>query len=255
MVFARLALIKFSTAAMGLALAGVASGQVADVGTGAAANINADVGQDGANARGTNLDTNAGVDTNANIEQRLGGNANQDAFGVTFDSSVNNGLVVQEALPNSAASRIGLRAGDRIIGFNGRTYSDVDGFNADLARFNSNSNTPIIYERDGRLYTRNIRLSGQNNVRSGSGYDNSYDNSGQSHSVGRPNYGVSESMSGNVSDTMNGGYSGQNTGDGSCCGGSTGYQPAAVYSDPCRNSRGHNRGHHRGRRTRHGRGC
>lgn len=184
---------------------------------------------------------------NTNTGRGLNGHANRDAFGVTFDSGVTNGLVVQQALPNSAAARIGLRTGDRIIGFNGRTYSNADGFNADLDGFNSNLDTPIIYERDGRLYTRNVRLSSQNSVRNGSGtFDGGQSGSNQiSHSVGRPIYGESGAMSGD----NNGDYASQAGTSGYADGGNGVFQNASYHSrrccDPC--------GHQHGRRGRHGR--
>ena len=324
MVFERMALKSFSWAAMGLALAGVASGQ--DVDTGAAAGINTNRGQDNpgatadANAPGANVDAkvdvnldanadanqigaNAGVQTNdtqagaainadgtrsgvplngespavgaannvdasgriqldangsqlranTNSGQALNANANRDAFGVTFDSSVTDGLVIQQALPNSAAARIGLRKGDRIIDFNGQTYPNADGFNADLDRFNSNSDAAITYERDGRRYTQNVRLSSQNGVRNANGTDyGGQSHSGQiSHSVGRPIYGVSGSMSGDTSGTMDSGYSGQAQASGYSHGGGSVYQTTGYHSRHCCQPRGH----HHGRRVRHGRSC
>ncbi len=335
MVVERMVRSSLTWAAMGLSLAGVASGQ--DVETGAAAGVNANIGQDNANAAaaaapGARVDANAGVNLDPKADaNRIGANAgvqssqtqaggelnadgtradaqinadgtradvqlngdsaaagatnnadvnvrsqldadvngnrlqggvntnsgrgpnvhaNRDAFGVTFDSGVTNGLVVQQALPNSAAGRIGLRAGDRIIGFNGRTYSNADGFNSDLDRFNSNSDTPIIYERDGRLYTRNVRLSLQNGVRNGSGtFNGGQSNSDQiSHSVGRPSYGESGAMPGD-SNNMIGDYASQADTSGYSYGGNTAFHTASFHGrrccDPC--------GHHHGRRGRHGR--
>ena len=327
MVFERIALKSFSWATMGLALAGVASGQ--DVDTGVAAGANANIGQDNANPAAdanvpdVNLDAradanqigaNAGVQTketpagadlnadgthadaqinadgtrsgaqlnsdrpavgttnnvdvngrtqldanvnrsqtggNTNNGQGLNANANRDAFGVTFDSNVTDGLVIQQALPNSAASRLGLRAGDRIINFNGRTYTNADGFNADLDSFNLNSDMPITYERDGRRYTQNFRLASHSGVRnSGGSHNNGQSQSGEiSHSVGRPIYGASGSMSGISSSTLDGGYSGYANANGYSYGESSGYQTASFHSrrccDPC--------GRHHGRRSRHAR--
>lgn len=326
MVFERMALKSVSWATMGLALAGVASGQ--DVDTGAAAGINTNSGQDNAgaaaNAPGTNPDAKVDVnlDANANANQiganagvqsndtragaqlnadgtqadtqinadgtrsgaqlngdsrtnnnvdvngraQLGNNAdrsrtranttngqgpngitNRDAFGATFDSNVTDGLVIQQALPNSAASRLGLQQGDRIIDFNGRTYSNADIFNTDLDSFNSNADTPLTYERDGRRYTRNFRLWSQNGVGIGSNpYNGVQSNSGQMlHSVGRPMYGGS----GTSSNTLDGGYSGYADASGYSYGGSSGFQTASFQSrccDPCG-------GRHHGRRFRHGR--
>ena len=290
MVFERMALKSFSWATMGLALAGVASGQ--DVDTGAAAGINTNSGQDNASAAanipganvGVSLDAkadanrigaNGGVQTNdtragaeLNADGNVNGsqnranstngqganlNANRDAFGVTFDSSVTDGLVIQQALPNSAASRIGLRAGDRIIGVNGRTYRNADGFNTELDRFNSNSDTPIIYEREGRLYTQNFRLSSQNGVRNSSGPNyGSQSYSGQmSHSVGRPIYGVSDSMPSSGTANAAGDYGQAGTG-GYSHGGSSVYQSGSFSSGHCCQPCGGHHNHH-GRRGRHGR--
>ena len=212
---------------------------------------------------------NSNVQSNANAEataqqnrveesQALNAAASENPFGATFDSRTTDRLVIQNLQPNSTATRLGLQAGDRIIGFNGQTYNDVSQFDRDLAQLDRNSDTPIIYERNGQRFTQRFRMPPSDvhqtyNAQT-DGNQGWNGNSGQfgqgSHSLNRPVYGVSSSS--NYSAGMHQGqsYMGNATGSGSgsyygsaCCGDSM--PVAQAYS-------GHyqHRQHHGGRRHR-----
>jgi hypothetical protein len=238
---------SFSVAAIGLALSGVAVGQVAGPGLGNGsidpdaqidANVTADaaaavdtnatsnvektlgaqtdgvqIGTDGTagtNRPNLNADVQSNSGAEANVPQnRIDGSqtsnaaANLNPFGATFDSQTTDRLVIQNLQANSTASRLGLQAGDRIIGFNGQTYTDVNQFNRDLSRLDRNSDFPMIYERNGQRYTQRFRMPAsdvQQTYNNGTNYNQGWNGQcGQSfHSSNRPVYGAS----------YNNGYSG-----------------------------------------------
>ncbi len=290
---------SFSVATIGLALSGVAVGQVAGPGLGngsidpdaqidanvtadaaAAADTNATSNVDkalGAQNDGVQLDSDATAGTNrpnlntdvqsssdAEViarQNRIEGSqtsnaaANSNPFGATFHSQTTDRLVIQELQPNSTASRLGLQAGDRIIGFNGQTYNDVSQFDRDLARLDRNSDFPMIYERDGKRYTQRFRMPAsdvQQSFNDGSNGNQAWNGQSGSgfHSANRPVYGASYN-NGN----SGGMYHGQNhmgvtggIGNGSeygsaCCGGMVQVQHS--YSGHSYHGR-----HHGGRRHR-----
>ena len=280
---------SLSLAVMGLALSGVAVGQVAVPGAGngnvgsdvqvdvnataptvdAATSANVDAnsnvntipgaqingvqaGTDAAartNDQNINSDvqsnTNAGVDAlqnRANLSQNSNATTNANPFGATFDSSTTDRLIIQNLQPNSTASRLGLRTGDRIIGFNGQTYTDVNQFDRDLTQLNGNSDVPFIYERNGQRFTQPFRMSASNGQQTYGSSDNGNQGwSAQSGSIGqisysanRPVYGLSNS---------NGYESGSSYGS-ACCG-------ESVHSQQCCSVQHHRGHHHSGRRHRH----
>lgn len=224
-------------------------------------------GQNNDSTINSNVNAGAnGAQNRANISQNSRGSANLNPFGATFDTNSTDRLIIQNLQPNSVASRLGLLAGDRIIDVNGRTYTNGGQFDQDLATWNSNTDIPITYERNGQRYTRNFRL-GQNNVQqtyNGSingnqGFNNQSYHSQQSYSADRPSYDVA----GNSSN-----YSGMSSNQG--CGpvgyGTVGYGTVAYGNDfnqgqDCCGGSGyieqsygyggrHGR-HHGGRRNRH----
>ncbi len=212
-------------------------------------NSNANVGEN-------RLNSNTGVTGSQNgvrLNQGTTGSSSLNPFGATFDARATDRLVIQDSAPNSAAARLGLQAGDRIIGVNGRTYTDVNQFNQDLGRLNGNNSVPIIYERNGQVYTRNFQPQFNNGQQSynGSTYGNhgssnpSYDSAQISHSVGRPTYGGQGNSGYYGGMVQNQGYAGGSAGYGSsfsqnqtCCA-----QPVAVHMC-C------HRTHHHGHRNR-----
>lgn len=188
--------------------------------------------------------TNAGAQTSGD---QTGSNAttNLNPFGATFDSSTTDRLIIQDLQANSAASRLGLQAGDRIIELNGQTYTDVDQFDRDLARLNGNTDVPITYERNGMRYTKSFRMSSQNPQQTyneptygNQGFNNQSHNSGQlSHSAARPMYGMEANpgYSGGAAAYGNNSYQGQ-----ACCGG-----PVHVQQCGCGHQHGGRRHHRR----------
>lgn len=179
-------------------------------------------------------------------------------FGATFDSSTTDRLIIQNLQPNSAAARLGLRTGDRIIGFNGQTYTDGNQFDRDLTQLNGNSDVPFIYERNGQRFTQRFRMSASNGQQTfnspcceSQGWNTQSGNFGQIfHSAGRPIYGMS-SHNGYTGDMHHGqGYVGV-TGSGSgsyhgsaCCG-------ESVHSHQCCSLNRHHGHYQVGRRHRH----
>lgn len=166
-----------------------------------------------------NSNVNAGLNglgDSATAQVGANGTNNVSPFGATFDSNTTDRLIIRDLQANSVASRLGLQAGDRIIGLNGQTYTDVTQFDRDLAQLNGNTDMPIIYERNGMRYTKNFRMSQQDAQQSHSGpiygiqgsNNQSYNSEQVSHSVNRPDYGTS----------FNNGYSGEMTPNQGCCG-------------------------------------
>lgn len=230
----------FSVAAIGLAVSGIAVGQVAGPGLGngsvdpdaqidaestakaaAAADVNATSNVD--QTRGTQTDEirsgidataqknrqniNSDAQSNINAEanarnNRVGGSqtsnasTNSNPFGATFDSRTTDRLVIENLQPNSTAARLGLQAGDRIIGFNGQTYNDISEFDRDLAQLDRNSDTPIVYERNGQRFTQRFRMLEADGQQTHNAPPfGSQDWNGQvgqgTHSANRPVYGLS----------------------------------------------------------------
>jgi len=265
-----------SWAVVGFAITGAAYGQVPAPGIpapgGAAPNVAAPGITDGsivrngqietetateaptpAAAAAVNVDiTNSGAQTSGD---QNGSNAttNLNPFGATFDSNSTDRLIIQNLQANSAASRLGLQAGDRIIELNGQTYTDVNQFDRDLAQLNANTDVPIIYERNGMRYTKSFRMSAQNPQQrynepayGNQDFRNQSDNAGQlSHSAARPMYGTPSNGAHRGGMEPNQGYHGGAAAYGNhswqgqvCCG-------APVYVEQC--GVGH---HHGGRRHR-----
>lgn len=271
-----------SWAVVGFAITGAAYGQVPAPGLaapglappgGAAPNVAAPEITDGSIIRNGQIDTETATEAqtpaasaevkvnNTNFgDQRSGdqnrGNAttNSNPFGATFDSNTTDRLIIQNLQANSAASRLGLQAGDRIIELNGQTYTDVNQFDRDLAQLNANTDVPIIYERNGMRYTKSFRMSSQNpqqryNEPAYGNQDirNQSDSAGQlSHSADRPMNGSpsngayrggmepNQGHYGGVTTYGNHSYQGQ-----VCCG-------APVYVEQC--GVGHRHGGRRHRR-------
>jgi len=296
---------SFSLAMMGLALSGVAVGQVAGPGIGNGnvgidAQIDADLSanppkpaSDVATPESVNANNNANTNLGAQVNgvqagvdaasrtnsesiksdvqstanaglgdlinrpnAALSSNAttNANPFGAAFDSSTSDRLIIQNLQPNSMASRLGLQAGDRIIGFNGQTYNDVNQFDRDLSELNGNSDVPFIYERNGQRFTQQFRMSAtdvqQNYGSANDGNQGSNAGSGTagpiSYSANRPSYGMSSS---------NGYTGGMNVVGMAGCGAISSYGSEPVYAQQCcsvNRQHGHNRAYqHGGRRHRH----
>lgn len=211
-------------------------------------------------AEGQNSNTDVRSTTNVRVDGRQNlpnGSADVSPFGATFDSAITDRIVIRDLQPNSTASRLGLQAGDRIIGFNGQTYTDANQFNRDLARLDKNADVPMIYERNGQRFTQRLRMPAINAQQSGN--DGSYGNQGWNgqpdqglHSANRPVYGASsnssysggmyqgQSCSGNTGMSGNGYHSSS-----ACCGDSM--QVAPVHSGHCEYRQRHGGRRHRNR--------
>ncbi len=165
---------------------------------------------------------NAGVNSlqnNANVTQNSNAAANARPFGArpfgaTFDASNSNRLIIRDLQPNSVAARLGLQSGDRIIGFNGQTYTDADQFDRDLNQLNGTSEVPFIYERNGQRFTQRLRMS--------SGNDQAGSIDQISYSANQPVFGVSSSN----------GYIGDMH-QGQAYGGLSGYGSGSDYGSAC----------------------
>lgn len=177
----------------------------------------------------------ADADIDANNESQIR-RFKSDQLGATFDSNYNDDLVIQNSPSGSEAARIGLLPGDRIIEVNGKTYNDVDSLNQDLSRWNSNTDIPIIFERNGRRYTQTFRLPAQDGQRT---YRNptqpnqlndnrAVDSQSISYSANRPDY----NMAGNYSnDPAGGGGYGSTVGVAPC--GPNPWSGQSCYNGSC----------------------
>ena len=274
---------SISWAVMGFALTGAALGQVAapgiaepgvvdpgipDPGTPAPAITDGTIIRDGqiktdtvteapttavdaAATAESNVKNNAGVDNPSTDPQDSNATSNLNNFGATFDSNATDRLIIQDLQANSTASRLGLQAGDRIIEFNGQTYTDARQFDRDLAQLNGNADIPVVYERNGMRHTKSFRMSSQNTQQpyGNQGSGNQYDNSEPlSHSAARPMYGT----------PSNNGYSGGMESHPGYPGGAAAYGNNSHHSQLCCGAPVHARqcgsGHRHGGR-RHRRCC
>lgn len=84
--------------------------------------------------------------------------ANQ--LGLTIDQNADN-IVIQDVTRDSAAARMGLRRGDRIVRYNNRDFNDHQAFNEALMNTPRDSQATIVYERGGQQYTRTMWLGEQ----------------------------------------------------------------------------------------------
>ena len=222
----------------------ISDAQKSDVQAGSGATVGAD-GQkvDSSVKSNVNADVN-GLSNPSTVPLGSNGTNNVNPFGATFDSTTTDRLIIRDLQANSAASRLGLQAGDRIIGLNGQIYNDVSQFDRELAQLNGNTDMPIIYERNGVRYTKNFRMSLQNDQQFDIGPSNG--NQGSNfHSVARPDYGMSS----------NSGYSGgmeSNQGymSGTAAYGNNSYPGQALYAGSAHAQHRDIGHHHGGRRHR-----
>lgn len=236
----------------------------ADAVNGVQADVNATARQNDQNANSEiRSNVNAGVNGGVNGQQNRAdaslnssSQANSRPFGATFDSRTTDRLIIQDLQPNSTASRLGLRAGDRIVSVNGQTYTDGELFERDLARLNASTDVPIIYERDGRRYTQRFRMSTLNGQQSYYGQPSynggNYGSQGNgyfgqvSHSANRPMYGGSngDMQQGQYGVTTDAGYGCGTSIGADCCG-------EVVQVNACYDGHGHHRHRHGRRHHRH----
>ena len=231
----------------------ISDAQKSDVQAGSGATVGAD-GQkvDSSVKSNVNADVN-GLSNPSTVPLGSNGPNNVNSFGATFDSNTTDRLIIRDLQANSAASRLGLQAGDRIIGLNGQIYNDVSQFDRELAQLNGNTDMPIIYERNGIRYTKNFRMSLQDAQQSqnGSTYENpgsndqSYNSEQVSHLVARPDYGMSSNSGYSGGMAPNQGYMG-----GTAAYGNNSYLGQALYAGSVHNQHRDIGHHHGGRRHR-----
>lgn len=83
------------------------------------------------------------------------------SLGIMLDDNSDQ-LIVSDIQQDSAAARMGLRQGDRIVRFNNRDFNDRRAFEEAMMNVPRDSQATIVYERGGQRYTRNAWLGQPN---------------------------------------------------------------------------------------------
>lgn len=81
-------------------------------------------------------------------------------LGATVDRDEKGNVVVSNILESSDAYRRGLRYGDEVIAFGGRSVSSVNAFKNALGIFPSGWRVPLSFRRDGERFDIYVRLAG-----------------------------------------------------------------------------------------------
>ncbi|MBX3412083.1 MAG: trypsin-like peptidase domain-containing protein [Pirellulales bacterium] len=79
-------------------------------------------------------------------------------LGAVVSTDLDGRVIVTDILPDSDAYRRGLRYGDEIVSFAGRTITTVNAFKNALAIFPQGWRLPLSYRRDGRRHDTLVRL-------------------------------------------------------------------------------------------------
>ena len=90
-----------------------------------------------------------------------GGELNAD-LAKAFDVKAQKGAFISEVLPNSAAAKAGLKAGDIITGLNGQTINSFSELRAKIATTGAGKEMDITYLRDGKSNTVKVKLQADN---------------------------------------------------------------------------------------------
>lgn len=77
-----------------------------------------------------------------------------------FQLEVSSGALVQSVVPNSAAAKAGLRAGDVIVELGGTPVRSVEDLLAALRRHKPGDRVPVKVSRNGKTITIDVTLSG-----------------------------------------------------------------------------------------------
>ena len=128
------------------------------------------------------------VDLARNTMERLisGGKISRGYLGITmqditsdlaqqFDLSGQNGVLVDDVLPDTPAAKAGINSGDVIIAFDGKPVADGHALQLAVSEATPGSSVDVKLIRDGRDKTVNVKLAELPN--SISGNDNSQNNS------------------------------------------------------------------------------
>lgn len=86
-----------------------------------------------------------------------GGELNAD-LAKAFDVKAQKGAFVSEVLPDSAAAKAGLKAGDIITGLNGQNINSFSELRAKIATTGAGKEMEITYLRDGKSNTVKVKL-------------------------------------------------------------------------------------------------
>lgn len=78
-----------------------------------------------------------------------------------FQLEVSSGALVQSVVPNSAAAKAGLRAGDVIVELGGTPVRSVEDLLAALRRHKPGDRVPVKVSRNGKTITIDVTLSGR----------------------------------------------------------------------------------------------
>ena len=111
---------------------------------------------------------NVGVGYSISINQiknfmgylRSGRIVDHATLGATVSSDDEGRVVITNILQNTDAYRRGLRYGDEVVRFGGRSISSVNGFKNVLGTLPRGWRVPISYRRNGVRYDRFVRLAG-----------------------------------------------------------------------------------------------
>jgi len=68
------------------------------------------------------------------------------------------GVTVKSVLPKGPADRAGIKAGDHISEFKGRTVRELDDVRRYLAKLKPGDNTTVLVERDGKEQEITIKV-------------------------------------------------------------------------------------------------
>lgn len=90
-----------------------------------------------------------------------GGELNAD-LAKAFDVKAQKGAFVSEVLPDSAAAKAGLKAGDIITALNGQTINSFSELRAKIATTGAGKEMEITYLRDGKSNTVKVKLQADN---------------------------------------------------------------------------------------------
>ncbi len=111
---------------------------------------------------------NVGVGYAASINQvknflgclKTGRLVDHATLGAVVSSDDKGRVVVTDILSESDAFRRGLKYGDELVAFGGKTITSVNGFKSVLGTFPKGFRVPITFQRDGKQVSTFVRLAG-----------------------------------------------------------------------------------------------
>ncbi len=77
---------------------------------------------------------------------------------IVEESGLDNGIIITEVVPNSAAANAGLEVGDIITHVEDTEVKSISYFKYELYKYNVNDKIELTYFRDGKSYTANVTL-------------------------------------------------------------------------------------------------